>query len=145
MGNAIKFSAAASLALHATAVMAGARGERVSTTQIAERLGVSEFHLSKVLQQLAKAGLVRATRGPTGGYRLTRPPSQLTVKEIYEALEGKLDIQHCLFGAPVCGKDECPLGSFLERLSQEMRKGLGKMTIADIRVPPRESATESGT
>ena len=143
MSNAIKFSAAASLALHAAAVMAGARGERVSTAQIAERLGVSEFHLSKVLQQLTKAGLVRATRGPTGGYRLTRPPSHLTVKEIYEALEGKLDIQHCLFGAPICGKDECPLGSFLEKLSQEVRRGLGKMTVTDVRIPPKENATGS--
>jgi Rrf2 family protein len=143
MSNVLRISAAASLALHATAIMAGARGERVSAAEMAERLGASESHLSKVLQRLAKAGLVRATRGPTGGFRLTRPPGQISVKQIYEAIEGDLDIERCLFGAPVCGKDGCPLGDFLERLSQDVRRGLGRMTISDIRIPAAPPPADS--
>lgn len=134
MSSLLRVSEAASLALHATAVMAGARGRRVTAGNMATALGVSEAHLSKVLQRLTKAGLVRGTRGPGGGYRLTRPAGQISLREVYEAIEGALTVDHCLLGAPVCGQKTCPVASLFERLGREMVRALGRTTLGDFHV-----------
>jgi Rrf2 family protein len=134
MSSLLKVSEAASLALHATAVMAGARGQRVTASAMATALGVSEAHLSKVLQRLTRAGLVRGTRGPRGGYRLTRPAGQISLREVYEAVEGSLTVDHCLLGVPVCGQGKCPVASLFEKLGREMIRVLGKTTLSDFQV-----------
>jgi Rrf2 family protein len=134
MSGLLKVSEAASLALHATAVMAGAHGRRVTAKSMASALGVSEAHLSKVLQRLTRAGLVRGTRGPRGGFRLTRPAGQISLREVYEAVEGSIEIQHCLLGRPVCGREECPVATLFEKFGKEMMKVLGRTTLGDFQV-----------
>lgn len=135
MSSILRVSEAATLALHATAVMAGARGERVTARRMASALGVSEAHLSKVLQRLSRAGLVRGTRGPRGGFRLTRPARQISLREVYEAVEGSLEVGHCLLGVPVCGqKKKCPVGGLFERLGRETIHVLGKTSLNDFKV-----------
>lgn len=134
MSSLLKVSEAASLALHATAVMAGARGERVTARRMASALGVSEAHLSKVLQQLTRARLVRGTRGPRGGYRLTRPARQISLREVYEAVEGSLEVEHCLLGVPVCEQWKCPVAGLFEKLGREVIRVLGKTTLNDFKV-----------
>jgi Rrf2 family protein len=134
MSSLLKVSEAASLALHATAVMAGAGGRRVTARKMASALGVSEAHLSKVLQRLTRAGLVRGTRGPRGGYRLTRPARQISLREVYEAVEGGLEVEHCLLGVPVCGREKCPVAGLFEKLGREMIRALGKTTLKDFQV-----------
>lgn len=134
MSSFLRVSDAASLALHAAAVKAGARGERVTVRRMVSALGVSEAHLAKVLQRLARSELVRGTRGPRGGFRLTRPPGQISLRDVYEAAEGDLEIERCLLGVPVCGRKECPAADLFEKLGREMIKALGKTTLSDFRV-----------
>lgn len=134
MASLLKVSEAASLALHATAVMAGAHGERVTARRMASALGVSEAHLSKVLQRLTRAGLVRGTRGPRGGFRLTRPARQISLREVYEAVEGSLKVEHCLLGVSVCGQRKCPVAGLFEKLGREAIRVLGKTTLGDFQV-----------
>ncbi len=134
MASLLKVSEAASLALHATAVMAGAHGERVTARRMASALGVSEAHLSKVLQRLTRAGLVRGTRGPRGGFRLTRPARQISLREVYEAIEGSMEVEHCLLGVSVCGQRKCPVAGLFEKLGREMIRVLGKTTLRDFQV-----------
>ena len=132
MGSLVRTSEAATLALHAAAILAGANGEPVSAGTMADNLNASEAHLAKVLQRLAKAGLVRGRRGPGGGFRLTRSPEEVTLREVYEAIEGHMDIGRCMFGQPVCGRNECAVGDLFERLNREITESLGAMTLADI-------------
>jgi Rrf2 family protein len=132
MSSLIRTTDAAALALHAAAVLAGARGSRVSAADIARALGASEAHTSKVLQRLSKAGLVRGRRGPGGGFTLTRPPDRVTLREVYEAMEGPLKIQTCMLGTPVCDRRSCPLGSLFDRLSEDVFRTLEGMTLEDI-------------
>ena len=134
MSSLLRVSEAASLALHATAVMAGAGGQRVTTRRMASTLGVSEAHLSKVLQRLTRARLVRGTRGPHGGFRLTRPPGQISLREVYEAVEGSLEVEHCLLGVPVCGRRKCPVAGLFEKLGRELIRVLGRTTLSDFQV-----------
>ena len=134
MSGLVRASEAVALALHATAIIAGADGARLTAAAIAERLAASEAHLAKVLQRLAKAGLVRGTRGPHGGFMLTKPAARITLRQVYEAIEGPLGVRSCMIDSPVCGKTECQLGDLFERLSEEASGTLGKMTLADVQM-----------
>ena len=102
---------------------------------MADGLCASEAHLAKVLQRLAKAGLVSGTRGPGGGFQLTRPAKEITLREVYEAIEGRLQVERCMVGSPLCSKLDCPLGSLFARLSDDVLKTLGKTTLEDIELP----------
>ena len=64
------------------------RGERVQAKEIAERQGIPLRYLEEVLQDLRRAGLVRAIRGPRGGYVLARASEEITVGDVMRALGG---------------------------------------------------------
>jgi Rrf2 family protein len=135
MGGLVRASEAATLALHATAVLAGSGGRPVTVSDMAEGLSASEAHLAKVLQRLTRAGIVAGTRGPGGGFRLTRPPRTVTLRRVYEAVEGRMGAERCMVGSPICDKSECPLGSLFSRLSDDVLETLGSTTLKDIKLP----------
>jgi Rrf2 family protein len=137
MSTLIRTTDAAALALHAAAAIAGAKGLRLSAAGIARDLGASEAHTAKVLQRLSKAGLVSGRRGPGGGFVLTRPAARITLREVYEAMEGPLRIQTCMLGAPVCERTDCPLGSLFDRLSEDVFNTLERMTLEEIELQKR--------
>ncbi len=134
MSSIICTSEAATLALHAAGILAAHEG-MVSTHAMAEALGASEATLSKVMQRLVKAGLVTSKRGPHGGFELARTPEGITLLDVYESVEGPIEVTHCLLGAPVCGKKHCPLGRLFERASQEVAAELSNTTLAKFNVP----------
>ncbi|MBS7543262.1 RrF2 family transcriptional regulator [Ancylobacter oerskovii] len=77
-------------ALHCCAILAGLpAGRYLSTKALAEFHGLPKEYLSKALQSLSQAGLVDTSLGPSGGYRLRVPASELTFLDIVEAVEGK--------------------------------------------------------
>ena len=138
MGSPVRISEAGSLALHATAVLAGTEHPR-SAEVIAGTLGVSQTHLVKVLQRLARAGLVRSVRGPGGGYSLARPPQDISALEVYESIEGPIDVSRCVLEVPACGWASCVLGDAFCRISKEVRDQLGKVSIAEFGASVSES------
>ena len=131
MSSILRVSDAASLALHATVFLAARPGGPVPVKEIAAFLGASKAHLMKVLQRLAKAGLVKATRGPAGGYELARRPEKIALKRVYEVIEGPLSITTCLFGKPVCN-GQCILGDLLEAVDERVRDRLAHTTVSDV-------------
>jgi Rrf2 family protein len=77
-------------ALHCALVLATLdSGKVLSGKSLAELHGVSESYLLKHLRALTAAGVIDAIPGPRGGYRLARPPSDITLLEIVEAIDGK--------------------------------------------------------
>ena len=135
MSGLVRTSEAANLAIHATAIMASRPAQSVTTALMAEGLKASEAHLAKVMQRLTKAGLVTGTRGPGGGFQLTQPAGKISLREVYEAIEGRLEVERCMLTSPVCSKPDCPLGSLFARLSDDAMKTLGKTTLADVELP----------
>ena len=129
MATVLRISEAASLGLHAMSLLAGASEERTSAGEMAETLGVSEAHLAKVLQHLGRVGLVKSVRGPHGGFSLARPGSEITLLEIYEAIEGPMAETHCLLGRRVC-HGSCLLGGLLETVDELVRAQLSSTTLA---------------
>ncbi len=68
----------------------------VQIKDISTNANIPQNYLEQLLSQLKKAGLVNSTRGAYGGYQLSKDANKISVKEIFEALEGELDIaQEC--------------------------------------------------
>jgi len=132
MSNVLKVSEAASLALHTMVLLAANPGADLSTKKIASTLRVSEAHLSKVLQRLSKVALVRSARGPKGGFMLGRDGKEITLLEVYEAIEGPLAPSDCLLGTRICGGKECILGEVLETTNKQVREYLARTKLTDL-------------
>ena len=94
---AVNFSASATHALRAMAWLAAhAGGEAVLGRDLARRLKIPPDYLSKVLATLARSGVLSATRGAKGGYRLARAPERIKLVEIVTPFEGKRARTGCL-------------------------------------------------
>ena len=122
----------ASLALHSMALIAGNQREMLNVKQIAKQLGASEAHLSKVLQRLVKTGLLHSTRGPNGGFELTRASGEITLWDIYEAVEGAGSSEGCPSGRSICPFQKCLFGGVLERINTEFGSYLKSQTLQNF-------------
>lgn len=71
--------------------------------QIASELGIPKEYTSKILQALAKDGLIESKRGKNGGFKLTKDPGNLSIGEILYSLGIELDANKCLLGFEVSG------------------------------------------
>lgn len=128
----LKISDAASLAFHAAYMMTDDPKKVYSITEISSKLKVSAAHLSKVMQRLTRAGLVKSIRGPKGGFVLERQLTDVTLLEIYEIMNGKLETHTCLFGKPVCGKGRCLFGGLVSQIDNQVRAYLQNTRLSDL-------------
>jgi Rrf2 family transcriptional regulator, nitric oxide-sensitive transcriptional repressor len=124
-------SEASALALHAVCLLAGAKMAPATAGQLATRLGASEAHLAKVLQRLGKAGVVRAARGPHGGYALARDAAGLSLFEVCSAVDGPPTANACLLGVPVC-QGRCMFGGHLAEVARGLLAYLRETSVADV-------------
>ncbi len=139
MAGFVKISEACSLALHAVSYLASFCRDRPCTTRdMASHMGVSEHHLAKVLQRLARAKLLKSTRGPSGGFKLARPAEELTLMEVVEAVEGPYRPTTCLFEVPICKGDGCIFGNLLVDLDEMVVSYLRSTRVSQVRdiLPP---------
>jgi len=143
MSGVLKVSEAATLALHTMVMFAAKPKELLTTKDIASTLGVSEAHLSKVLQRLAKAGMVKALRGPKGGFCLNRKAEETSLLDVYQTIEGQLQASDCLLRLPVCEDGKCILGSLLRNVNQQVREHLAETRLVDVVGAYGESRNES--
>lgn len=131
--SVLRISDAASLAIHTTVLMAARPHRLVPAREMAAVLQVSEAHLAKVLQRLVHAGLARSTRGPKGGFTLNRPGDQMTMLEVFEAIEGPLHPTACLLGpGRTCNANGCVLGGLVSRVNREVKDYLAKTKVQDM-------------
>lgn len=128
----LKLSEAASLALHTMVYLSNSDGEKYSTREIAERLNVSEAHLSKVLQRLARQGLVRSIRGPKGGFALNGRHEDISLREIYEAIEGPMEKKHCFHDTELCRSQDCIFGGLVTDLSSQVVDYMTETRLLDL-------------
>jgi Rrf2 family protein len=109
----------------------------VNTKEIAEHYHIPIELLAKIMQILAKQQLVTSFPGPTGGYRLTRDPAEISVAMIVKAIDGNLGIVHCSNGNDLgCEQfDKCTIRNPLATIEERMYELLEKMSIRDIASP----------
>ena len=100
MGDGMKLSTKGRYAMVALADLALADGDELkSLAEVARRQDISLPYLEQLFVKLRRAGLVEAVRGPGGGYRLARPPSEIRISEVMEAVEETVDAMHTGAGA----------------------------------------------
>lgn len=96
----MKLSTKGRYAMVALADLALAKGDDlVSLAAISRRQDISLPYLEQLFVKLRRAGLVEAVRGPGGGYKLARPPSDIRISEVMEAVEETVDAMHTGAGA----------------------------------------------
>lgn len=123
-------------ALRAVVFLAKGDGDNTTAQRIAEVTHVPEGYMSKVLNTLARAGIVTSQRGPTGGFSLASTPDRLTMLEVVEAVEPLPRVKVCPLDLEEHDGSLCPLHSVLAALVEDTGRRLGETTIADLIVSP---------
>ena len=83
-------------------------GEMTSIKELTKRLEIPYHFLGKILQDLTRKGLLISLKGPTGGFALSMPPSEITLFNIVEAIDGAAFMKTCVLGFPECsGTNPC--------------------------------------
>ncbi len=146
MAILFKFSDAVAIGLHAAMYLALNEGQSATARCIANTFDISETHLVKVLQAMTRAGLVKGTRGPGGGYRLARPAEGIRLLDVVQALEGTLEVSGCLLRHPICKNRNCLLAPLERNINAETIEYLTKHSVRDLaRTLAETMATDAET
>ncbi len=107
--------------------------EPVQISEIANDQDVSKTYLAKIFQQLSTARIVVGHRGVTGGYILARDPSEITLVDIIEAVDGPIIRRHCclgMFGCPI--KTKCAVLDAFSEANEKFVDVLQKITLSEL-------------
>ena len=100
---------------------------------IAEQEEISEKYLSQIIIPLKAKGLVISFRGASGGYSLSRPPTQIAIKEIVEVLEGGLHLLECIPNPKACRRlSICVTHKLWSELGENITNTLSSVTLQDL-------------
>jgi Rrf2 family protein len=101
--------------------------------QISQREEISEKYLWQLINPLKSVGLIRATRGAHGGYVLAKTPSEITVKDILQVVEGSLCIVECVEKPSTCSRSTfCVARDLWGEASKTLSGKLEETTLADL-------------
>lgn len=116
---------------------------------MAEAVAIPQGFAMKILRKLSLAGLVRSSRGMTGGYRIAVDPEALTVRAVIEVIDGPIEISKCLSESHQClnnpNKSCCRFHHVFGSLNAMLTERLDRLTIAMMvnREVPLESLLET--
>jgi Rrf2 family protein len=111
----------------------GNNGGPVLLSDIARRQAISGKYLEQIFSALHGAGLVNTVRGRKGGYRLTRPPGDIGLKDIITVLEGPCTLVDCVTDRTVCPRTErCATRDVWTLLGNKINEFLSGFTLADL-------------
>jgi Rrf2 family nitric oxide-sensitive transcriptional repressor len=120
-------------ALRVLLVLAARRGQLVTIAEVSTAFDISEAHLMKVANTLARTGWVETVRGRGGGMRLSANSASLTLREIVETLESDLAIVECFGEQNRCVlTGGCGVARALSRATQAFLAELEQHTLADL-------------
>ena len=107
-------------------------GAVLHTGDIAAAQHIPSARLAKVVQELARADLVRTQRGQQGGVMLARSAERITVRDVYEAVEGPILLCRCRQRVEPCGDDVCDTHAFWNGVEALLTKELQTVTFAAL-------------
>jgi Rrf2 family protein len=118
----------------ALAVLAAqSAGIYLGAADIASRIGAPANYLGKLLQTLARAGLVESRKGLGGGFRLARPAERISLRDVVDPIEPLERLEHCLLGRATCGlASPCAVHIRYGAMRQQYFQLMEETTIADL-------------
>jgi|WetSurMetagenome_2_1015567.scaffolds.fasta_scaffold264176_2 Rrf2 family protein len=133
MAHVIQFSEAAFIALHGMVIVAQSDKKKlVNVVEIADRLNSSKHHVAKVMQRLVKDGYLHSHRGPTGGFTMREKPQDISLLEIYESIEGKIEIGNCPLDHPVCKFEKCIFNNVTMKMTENFVEYMKEEKLSDF-------------
>jgi Rrf2 family protein len=109
------------------------QGQAMFVRDLAEATEIPPSYLAKIVNTLARKGLLSTQRGSNGGVSLARPPEQITLYEICEAFDDPIVRRQCLLGHAECSdRRDCPAHRFWSEARERMGSFLRHTTLRDI-------------
>ena len=130
----MRFALQTDYALRTLMFLSSKRGKQRSTiAAVAQFFRISEAHIAKVVNQLARLGFVRSVRGAGGGIELGRDAAQIRIGEIIAAFEGNMHLLECVGTEDVCViQDHCKLRTVLARAERVQWEYLNSVRLTDV-------------
>lgn len=108
-------------------------GQVVMLEELSRTESISKSFLAKIFQSLVRAGLVRSVRGLGGGFVLARPPAEISVLQIIEAVEGPISFRRCQEDGTGCVRSNgCPLCGVFDEAQYRVRELFSHTTLVDL-------------
>jgi len=110
------------------------RGDGLATVaELSAEIALPRPYLRKIMQTLAREGVVRSFKGRGGGFVLARPAGLIAVADVVRAFQGRISLHDCLFKKKICpDAGTCPLRKAIGRLEDRLVAELEALTIASI-------------
>ena len=106
--------------------------KKIGVKKIAEDLETPQPFLSKLLQQLTKLELISSTKGPYGGFYLSKKDAENTIWSIIKNIEGTSKFDQCFLGLSKCSdEDPCPIHFIVSPFKKELTDNFSNKTIAE--------------
>ncbi len=120
-------------AVRSLTFMGNAPVTKHSMREISERQYIPLNYLAKIMRRLVKKGIVKSSVGPDGGYTLRKSPHEISLRDIYEAIEGEIRMVDCMEKDSICRLHEsCPQLPVWDRVQISMIKLLEETTLEDL-------------
>jgi len=118
--------------------------KQVTLKEVAHKQHLSTKYLGQIMRALKAAGIVRAARGMGGGFSLIRPPGEITLSEVFSALDDPEELVECVLQPHVCPMhDVCPTRDTWVELSEAINKVLESTTLHDLVSRHRQKTSKS--
>ncbi len=137
--SSMMISQTAEYALRAVVWLAVEPDKAIGTPRIARMTKVPPAYLSRVLQSLARAGLVKSNPGRSGGFRLTRSPNDISVLDVVNAVDPIRRIERCPLDIDDHGLNLCPLHRRLDAAIAATERAFRETSIGELLTDPSTS------
>jgi Rrf2 family transcriptional regulator, iron-sulfur cluster assembly transcription factor len=139
-------SSACEYAIRAMTYVAGFEpGTRLLARDISAHEKIPGPFLGKIFQTLVRAGLLKSSKGPGGGFALARDPGTITLYDIYRAIDGTTYLEACAVGLARCSDEvPCPLHERWKPIRERIRHYLEVTTLSDMASASRKKRASMG-
>lgn len=137
-------SSASKYAIRSVLYMAGKRADnkKFGAAEVAKELELSTHFVAKLLQQLARTGVISSLKGPHGGYFLSEDNLQQKLCDVIAVFESESVFEGCFLGLPECGNDHpCPVHEVFSEFRENILYKFKQQTISELAKEVRENGT----
>ena len=120
-------------AVRAIIYLAKKKAGIVSVVELVEELGITRPFLRKIMQVLAKSGVIESYKGYKGGFSLAKKPENIYLIDLIEVFQDKFSLNECLLNKDICpNKSDCILKSRVDAIEQKVKKDLEAIDLKSL-------------